>query len=285
MLRDIAQIYYAIKKQPKALRNRVFDHQKKSDKLMIVSTGPSAGEFWNNINFRMQFADYDICILNDAFSFHKEQVLELKPQFWCLTDGAYFGDMPDGNEKDALKRKNIIDENLKILEKVDWPLFMIVPMRKMINVDNANIHHIYLNTIVNSVLKQRFWFYDRNMMNPCGNSVGHSSIYFGIMSGYKTIGIIGNEYNFFKEIELMEDGRVTMSLSHSYKSNAVMDEWILNDDSIYCNAREGVVSSFLRRVSDSMAGFSYLREYADYRGARVINYSKGTMIDAFDIAE
>lgn len=285
MLNNIAQIYYAIRKQPKTLRNSVFDYEKKNDKLMIVSTGPSAGEFWNNSNFRMKFIDYDICLLNDAFAFHNKQTLGLKPRFWCLTDGAYFGNMPDGNDKDALERKNIITENMKILEDVDWPLYMIIPMGKTLNVNNANIHYIYLNTIVNSELKNRFWFYDRNMMNPSGNTVGHSSIYFGIMSGYKIIGIIGNEYNFFKEIELMKDGKVTMNLRHSYQENAVMNKWILNEDSLYSNAREGVVASFLRRISDSLAGFSYLREYADYRGVRVINYSKGTMIDAFEIAE
>ena len=49
-----------------------------TEKLFIVSTGPSSKRFWEEPEFRTAFFEYEICILNDAFFRYKKEIFTLR---------------------------------------------------------------------------------------------------------------------------------------------------------------------------------------------------------------
>ncbi len=259
-----------------------FEHD--NDKLFIVATGPSAKKFWSDFEFQKQVLAYDICLLNDSFFAYKEQVFKLRPKYFCIMDWGYFGKNVWG-DRSSEERLSVINENLKILKEVNWPLTMIIPCGKTLDIVNPNISYIYLNaSICDKKIKCKYYLYDKNIMNPCNNTVTHSAIYFGIMSGYKRIGLIGADCNFVKNIEVDPDGQVSMFIPHSFEDQEFMEKFYLNEIQMF-QSDEGVVSACLKRESETVGGYMYLRDYADYKKVKIFNYSKGTLIDAFEIVD
>ena len=182
------------------------------------------------------------------------------------------------------QRRKILMEGLRILEKVNWPLTVVIPAGHTLRINNPNLSYVYINSVVNNDerFKIRFKFYKRNMMIPCRNNVVQGAIYFAIWSGCKTVGLIGAEYNFFRSVELKANGDVVVKIPHSFEEEKIFSEWVLNEE---YEGRNGVVSSFLRRTSETLAGYNYLKEYADMENVIITNYSTGTMIEAFQLKE
>ncbi len=254
--------------------------------ILVVATGPSSNRFWGNESCRTGWEEksYDICLVNDSFFKYKDIVFRLKPKFYCIMDSYYFD--RECTTPDQIERFESSRANREILNTVDWELNLIVPCTVSLEwLDNPKIKIIRLNSVAynRDDLKSRFSYYKKNWMNPGRNNVVQGALYFAITFGYKQIALLGGEFNFWKDVYLSKDRHVIQEVEHCYEANKVERIYDLDED--YGGRREGTMAVYLACLSESFSIYSYIREYADMMGARIVNYSEGTMIEAFEIAE
>lgn len=257
-----------------------------SGSILVVATGPSSNRFWESERYRTNWREksYDFCLINDSFFKYKDIVFRLKPKFYCIMDSYYFDrkcTTPDQNERFRSSK-----ENRKLLNSVDWELTLIVPSSVSLEwLDNPMIKIIRLNSVAynRDDLRCRFSFYKKNWMNPGRNNVVQAALYFAITFGYKQIALLGGEFSFWRNVYLNKDRHVIQEIEHCYKADKV--ERIYDMDEDYGGHREGTMSTYLACLSQTYAIYSYIREYADMMGAHIVNYSDGTMIESFEIAD
>lgn len=257
-----------------------------NENILILATGPSSTQFWQSENYRDRWKkeSYDICLMNDAFFKYKDIVFQVKPKFYCLMDSYYFD--KNAVTADEIKRLQNYKEKRKILNEVDWKMVLIIPGGVSVDwLNNPTIEVVRLNTIAmnREDFPRRFWFYQKNWMCPGRNNVVHSALYFAITFGYRQIALVGGEFNYWKNVYLNRERHVIQEIEHCYEASMLERRYDLEED--YHGHREGTMYAYLLRLADTFSIYHFIREYADMMGARITNYSEGTMIEAFEIAE
>ena len=266
----------------KKYKNHYLQHK---EKLMIVCTAPSSDCFWNDNLLRTGICNScDIMLVNDLIFQMKEIVFQIKPAFYITVDPRSFNEeFPE--KDDNLRTKIRRNSEYQLFNQVDWPMTVIVPdfMQNVETIiDNNNIRLFHINSQVynNTFYTRRFEAYDKNKLIPNMDSVGHAALYFGLMYGYKDIGIIGNDNDFWRELRTDCDNRAYYSVPHAYYEVNDTTRYYLENSRFY-DKRAGAISGFLKYIASEYAGYMYIREYADYKGAKITNYATGSSIEAF----
>lgn len=251
-------------------------------KLMLLGTAPSANEFWHSEELRSKYADHDMVVMNRSIYKMRDEVFRMKPRYFAVADPIYWGEAnPNGVDPKVLRETKEQFED--VMNHVDWDCYLITYEYAKIHFHNDHVHVIRIN--VTTELKDEPMTYRLYASNDCGSyfhNVGLVSLYFGLTFGYKEIGLVGMDFDFFKGVYCDENGEVGEVLHHQYDEKDAPLIHEVYRRGIYPEINGSMVAWCLRNLSDTLASFGQMGIYANYQGAKIINYSPNSMIDCYE---
>jgi hypothetical protein len=150
------------------------------------------------------------------------------------------------------------------------------------NITNPFIHVVKMNKkyCTELVPSIRHRLYNTGYFMVPDATIANTAIFLALIEGYKEIEIYGCDHNQFLEMTVNENNELCMRDTHFF------DEKELNLRPIIKPYGSGNtiwrVHEFLFFCYSQFANHELLREYADYLGARIINCTKGSMIDSYE---
>lgn len=234
--------------------------------MTIIANGPSLKEEISRIDIN----EGDFCVVNEIFysSYYKI----IKPRYHVMMDSIYF-----------------INEDYfnTIINEVDWDMKLFVPFRKIkllkLLKQMPNKHIKVIPFHINEHTGKEFFrinMYKRGLSMPMPQNVLIPSIFNAINMGYKEIRLYGVDHSWTESLRVNNRNQVCQIQSHFYDSNNNMEPWYKwNMKEIY------KMHEILHDLSNTFKSYHLLKEYADKRGCKIINFTKNSFIDAFERAQ
>lgn len=237
-----------------------------ADTLIIMGNGPSLADTIAR--------DSDTLKRNHLmavnFAANTEEFYALRPEYYIMIDPVFFA--ADSNVNVERLRTNL-------LERVDWPMTLIIPARMKRAVDFSSNPCITVRHI-NPVGVEGFrWLRDmaygsgRGMPRP--RNVLIAALMAGIRLGYKTIYITGADHSWTRTLEVSENNEVISVQPHFYKDNAAEHARVA---SVYRNVH---MHDIMLSFSIAFRSYFMIEDYARRHGITIYNATPGSFIDAF----
>lgn len=252
----------------------------KSRPIYILANGPSLNSFlYQYNNSQNGYANVDFFALND---FCNNSYFELiKPIYYVLSDPLFFLEtIYQDRGKQALNN---------IVRKVNWRMYLFVPYTFRNSTflseikSNANIIILPFHSYrFDGGEKMRFFLYRHNLGNGQFGTVALNALYISLQCGYKTIYIYGIDHNFFEDIIVDRDNILCKKHKHFYGEDSEYSPIINHYGGIGCKAVPFSVSEYLTEKASIFKGHSILSQYAKSIGAKIINCTPNSWVDAYD---
>ena len=110
-----------------------------------------------------------------------------------------------------------------------------------------------------------------NVLGPC--------MQVAINLGFKNIYVVGADHSWFKDIEIDDQNRMIRRDTHFYSVDKEIKPTPMFDPFTRKTVSMGKFMEAMQRVMNS---YYFVQDYAKSRGARVINASSLSYIDAFE---
>lgn len=238
-----------------------------SRSLLILANGPSLKEDIGGIDY----SGCDISVLNDFYKSSWYQ--KIKPQYYVLADPMFFTD--EGFFHSFVK-------------EVNWKMVLFVPYyywkRIKILRDNSSK---YVEIIpYNSEPYDGFEFlktylYKKGLSMPRVQNVLVASLFTGLNMGYKEIRLYGVDHSWTKSLGVNNENDVCAIDTHFYdKEECSFSPYWKNPQ----KKETYKMHELLRDFAYMFESYHVIRSYADMLGARIINFTKDSFIDAFERA-
>ena len=269
---------YTIVKAPVSKPFRIGEGKK----LLILANGPSASVFWETEEVRAEFSSYDIMCMNAAIFNKKEEIFRLKPRFFILLDPSFLSYGSNGVQTEREQDESLGKKTYDVLEKINWNAYLITNNLGEIAIKNENLFIIRLNK--NTIRPKRssyYKLYKKNIANPGIDTVLEGAIFWGITYGYKEIALLGTEFSLFKNI-VVDENNTTFHYNTHFYENGLRDPNAIAVTKAKYGFEGSAVAYDLRRISNCFAMFFELNKYAEFCGCKIYNYTKDSMIDAFE---
>ncbi|MDE6369016.1 MAG: hypothetical protein K2K94_07245, partial [Muribaculaceae bacterium] len=205
------------------------------------------------------------------FAANSPEFFDLKPKYYVLADPHFFRATDDENVKRLLEN----------LSAATWPMRLFVDRRYRNAFANAlNLPGNVTLEGFNAVGAEGFATFERaayrsGLAMPRPRNVLIPSIMIGLKLGYRTIYICGADHSWMRDIAVTEDNVVVSGMTHFYKDSSSEVNRSRNEYRGY--RLHQIINSYY------IAFLSYhkIKHYADSIGARIINSTPGSYIDAF----
>lgn len=251
-------------------------------KLMILATGTSANEFWNNIDFYLnKYRQYDYLVMNRTIYKMKEQVMKIKPKYLAMCDSIYWG-AANGSVSQALAL-DTYHRTREVLEQIDWECYLVTTIQEKFDFHNDNVKIIRINsTKCEGDGRLAYWLYKNNFAHPGIYNVTQLAIYFGITFLYKEIGLVGLDFDFIKNLNCDEECRLYDYAEHQYDKS--------KEDTIkgyYTSTGTGaiygsVLAQYIDQTAETFISFGKLSVYAEKNNCKIFNYSLRSLLDCYE---
>lgn len=260
-LKSIVKI--ALESRPTSRARRVG-----GDAIVVLGNGPSLSQTMAECG--PQLAVLPLLAVN--FAALAPEFVELRPDYYVLADPHFFGNTGGTN----------IDKLHKALAGVDWPMTLFVPARMAASarVMTGGNKHISIAGF-NPVGVEGFEWVEnmafssgRGMPRP--RNVLIPALMIALRLGYSTIYVAGADHSWMKTLEVTDDNTVVSVQPHFYTESADEKARIT---SVYRDIKlHDVIHSFYV----AFKSYHTIERYARAIGARIINVTPGSYIDAFE---
>lgn len=237
-----------------------------ADTLIIMGNGPSLADTIAR--------DSDTLKRNHLmavnFAANTEEFYALRPDYYIMIDPVFFA--ADGNVNVERLRSNL-------LERVDWPMTLIIPARMKTAAGfsaNPRLTVRCINPVgVDGFRRLRDTAYGSGRGMPRPRNVLIAALMAGIRLGYKTIYITGADHSWTRTLEVSENNEVISVQPHFYKDNAAEHARVA---SVYRNVR---MHDIMLSFSIAFRSYFMIEDYARRHGITIYNATPGSFIDAF----
>lgn len=234
--------------------------------LKILGNGKSLNESIEQIESETT----DIMVVNKHVL--SDSYRKIKPKYYVLADPYFF----------------LKNEGVDILEKInfetDWKMILFIPSwqrfyqkTKAIFASNVNITVVPFNCMPFDGFENiKYLLYKYNLSCPLVQNVLVASIYIGINIKYETIELYGVEHNWTKSLTVNENNEVCIEDPHFYDSTkSTRRTWkeITGQNEKIC--------TLLSYFAKMFASYIELEKFAKKENVKIINFTKGSFIDAF----
>jgi hypothetical protein len=111
-------------------------------------------------------------------------------------------------------------------------------------------------------------------------TVVQNGIFVALLLGYKQIELYGVDHTLLDGLMVNEQNQLCRTISHYY------DGVLAHPTPIYVNATNPpqpyTMSSYLAETAELFRGHEVLERYARSRGARILNRTRGSLIDSYE---
>ena len=151
--------------------------------------------------------------------------------------------------------------------------------QKLFSVElNPHVEIIPFHTVeYNGLNCFRHFFYKKGLSMPKAQNVLVPSIFNAINMGYKEICLYGVDHSWTRTLCVNNQNLVCAIDSHFYDTTEKKMEPYLKRP-----GESFMLHELLRAFANMFESYQILRNYADYMGCRIINYTKDSFIDAFE---
>jgi hypothetical protein len=256
--------------------NSSLPQTKKSPECIILGNGPSLKHDLETFPSFLNQKDL-ICVNHFPSSDLYEKV---RP-------GTYITSAPDlwldNIEARFVNQSKILFDDIH--RKTTWPLEFYIPfeaanhkrwLHQLSGNKNITIH--YFNNIpVEGWRGFKFFCFNRKWGMPRPHNVMIPSLMLSLWKNYDTIYLLGADHSWLKEITVTESNEVLINQKHFYDEH---ESKSLPLDKRGKGKRN--LSELLHKFMTAFASYGEIRNYAEHRGKKIINATKGSFIDAFD---
>lgn len=236
---------------------------KKGRKLYIVANGPSASKYIDEID--LDDENTDVLCMNQFIFKEPEKFMKIKPKYYIAMDGGFWSVSEES--------PTVHGEFIESIEKVDWDMQLICNPHITYKLKNPNIHMQYLSPVqICSDSKLVQMLYKHNLCIPSLSNVSTAAVFWGIVSKYKEIKVMGLDYSNFLLIHVDVDNTIYMGFEHCYEKAKH------SNVSKYYFSKMG---DLWRGYEATFNSFYVLRKLADNMGTKVINMNPNSLLDAF----
>lgn len=247
-------------------------------RLAILGNGPSLKEQMLELIAQKAWEKTDMMAVN--FFALSEEYTTIKPKFYVLSDPQFF--------REAGRSERVEDLYSALAERTTWPMTLYVQYYNPEKFDyceavkhNPKIRIIPFHSIVYRGLRSlEFWCYRRGWGSGNFGTVVQNGEFIGILLGYKTIELYGVDHTLLDGLMVDDENRLCRIKSHYYDSLPTKAE------PIYYNAtnppRPYTMYEYLAETAELFRGHEVMRDYALEQGVRIVNCTRGSMIDAYE---
>lgn len=237
---------------------------KKQEKpLIIMGNGPSFRDTIDN--------HLDILCQNDTlavnFAANSPEFFQIKPRYYTLADPLFFED------SDAENMIALYDN----LNKVDWQMTLIIPVKAPVKVKNPNITVERFNMVgVDGARWLKHILFDSRMAMPRPRNVLIPSIMAAIWLGYKEIYLVGADHSWMKSISVDNDNHVVSIQTHFYKDS---NKELGRKRDLFANVKLHEVA---HSYYTAFKAYHTILDYITPKGVKIYNATPKSFIDAFE---
>lgn len=199
---------------------------------------------------------------------------ELKPSMYIVLDNILINRAEREYDKDEVCR---LYDNI---QNVDWPLTFYYPSNGDQNValklkQNKNISVIVYNmTPISGFKRLSQWLYSKSLGMPFPMNISNAAVFCMLNSGFKKILLYGVEHSWLKSFDVdPKSHRIYLNDGHFYNEDEI--EWFKRGE--YCKR--------LMEIHIALKSHFMLRDYADSIGAKIINKTPTSFIEAYEFDE
>lgn len=177
------------------------------------------------------------------------------------------------------RREKLFSE---IIDKTDWNMHLFFPFYpgQMVlenHFSKSNLHLHLCNIFPPfKIPVLRNPVYRSGLLMPPPQSVLVSAIYICLNMGYKEILLLGSE-NSWTQNMIVKDDNVLYIANQHFSGTSQESPWQKGG-----SGRTWKMHEILKALHKIFRSYHLLREYADYRGAKIYNLTPGSFIDAFE---
>lgn len=263
----VSVILFSNRKSDSFFKNEKQKHE--GGTCYIFGNGPSLHDFFSSVSTEGK----EIYVVN--YFALSEYFQKVKPTNYIVLDNVLVGN-PASWEYDKEKVESLYRE----LSTVDWKMTFYYPSNgnsKMIErlKENPNITIcIYNMTPVSGYKSISHWLFKRSLGMPWPQNISNAAVFCALNSGYKKIYLYGVEHSWLKSFDVHpETHKIYMNDGHFYEKDNI--RWFKKGD--YCQ--------WLLWINRALQSHFELREYADSIGAKIVNKTPTSFIEAYEFDE
>lgn len=244
----------------------------KGKRIYILATGPSLKDALPDLLLQKEFVESDKICVN--FFLSNDAILAVRPRFYCLADSAFF-------ENCGPNSKKVKDFYERLNELVDWEmnLFAYIADKDKFtflkrHVSNPNVKIVPLTGLMYSGKESgRFDSWKKGESVPSYVNVTTMAVYVALNSGFSELYLYGVEHTFFDGLGVDDDNRLFIQDKHFYGSEK---RYISTSSKREWHMTDWMLDKYLTFLEHER-----MQGYAEYLGARIINCTKNSLIDAY----
>ena len=244
--------------------------RKEGETCHILCNGPSLSQFLDELHTDLN----NVYVVN--FFATTDQYEKIKPNNYIILDNVVIG-KPSVSDDTKQMVLNLYNTIAKV---TTWPLTFYYPSSGIkeypdILRKNKNISVVIFNMTPIAGLKSvNYWLFKNSMGMPWPQNISNAAVFCALNSGYKKIYLYGVEHSWLKSFEVHpETHKVYMNDGHFYEKENI--RWFEKGE--YCQS--------VKNIHRALQSHFELRDYADYLGAKVINKTATSYIEAYEFDE
>ena len=187
--------------------------------------------------------------------------------------------------RDSACRDRVAELYRVLDEKVTWPMNLYVQYYNPERFDyrtalpNPNIRIVRFHTqLYRGFRGVEFWLFRRGLGSANFGTVVQVCEYVALLLEYKTLELYGVDHTLLDGLCVDEENRLCRADGHYYDAVPATPKPIFQK----VPHRPYTMSVYLAEVAELFRGHEVLRDYAASLGARIINRTRGSMIDAYE---
>ncbi|WP_419510283.1 hypothetical protein [Alistipes sp.] len=243
--------------------------------MVILGNGPSLAGDLPRLVERREYASKDFMAVN--YFALDERFTTVRPAYYVLSDPMFF--------RDSAYRDRVAELYRALNEKVAWPMNLYVQYYNPERFDyraalpNPNIRIVRFHSQMYSGFRcLEFRLFRRGLGSANFGTVVQVGEYVALLLGYRSIELYGVDHTLLDGLCVDDGNRLCRADRHYYDAEPRAPQ------PVYMKVPHVpyTMSVYLAEVAELFRGHEVLRDYAAWLGARIVNRTRGSMIDAYE---
>ena len=246
--------------------------------VLILGNGPSLAEDLPRLIARGEHTAKDVMAVN--YFALDERFGTVRPAYYVLSDPMFF--------RDSVCRDRVAELYRTLAEKVTWPMNLYVQYYNPERFDyraalpNPNIRIVRFHTQVYRGFRGvEFWLYRHGLGSANFGTVIQHGEYVGLLLGYRTLHLYGVDHTLTEGLTVDRRNRLCRIDRHFYDDGRPAEAHPMYVNAT-CPPVPYTMASYMAELAELFRGHEVLRDYAASLGARIVNCTRGSMIDAYE---